>query len=127
MRPVNLFLTEDGVLKLGTYGLTTQAEFYSIKRDCHGVRILDLEVYERKNAVWSFETALIEMMGLTPCIGHENDHLPTLDGIAFFPFRMYEIKSRDSAGKEYNLPLAVFSVHPCCTSFCSFHVTRIMH
>ena len=27
---MNLFLTEDGVLKLGYYGLTTQAECYSL-------------------------------------------------------------------------------------------------
>ena len=29
---MNLFLTEDGVLKLGYYGLITQAECYSIKK-----------------------------------------------------------------------------------------------
>ena len=85
---MNLFLTEDGVLKLGFYGLTTQAECYSIKRDCNRVRILDLEVHEMKSAVWSFETALIEVTGMTPCIGNENGRLPTLDAIAFFPFRM---------------------------------------
>ena len=85
---MNLFLTEDGVLKLGYYGLTTQAECCSIKRDCNGIRILDLEVHERKSAVWSFETALIEVIVIAPCIGHENDRLPTLDVIAFFPFRM---------------------------------------
>ena len=28
---MNLFLTEDGVLELGTYGLITQAECYSMK------------------------------------------------------------------------------------------------
>ena len=126
MRPVNLFLTEDGVLKLGSYGLTTQSECYSIKRDCDGVHILDIEVYEMKIAVWSFETALIEVMSMTPCIGHENDRLPTLDVIAFFPFRMCDIQSRDSVRKECNLPLTVFSFHPCCTS-CSFHITRAMH
>ena len=86
---MNLFLTEDCVLKLGYYGLTTQAECYSIKEaDCDGVRILDLEVYERKSDVWSFETALIEVMAITPFIGHENDRLPTLDAIVFFSFRM---------------------------------------
>ena len=88
MRPVNLFLTEGGVLKLGAYGQSIQAKSYSIKRDCDGVRILDIEVYERKSGVCSFETALIEVIVITPCIGYENDHLPTLDPIAFFPFRM---------------------------------------
>ena len=101
---MNLFLTEDGVMKLGAYGLTTQAECYSIKRDCIGIRILALEVYEMKSAVWSFETALIEVMGITPCIGRENDYLPTLDAIAFFPFRMYEMESRDSVGKGATCP-----------------------
>ena len=73
---MNLFLTEEGVLKLGTYGLTTQAECYSIKRDCNGIRILDLEVHERKSAVWSFETALIEVTDITSCIGHEMTAYP---------------------------------------------------
>ncbi len=41
---MNLFLTEDGVLKLGYYGLTTQAECYSIKEtDCDGVAVLLLK------------------------------------------------------------------------------------
>ena len=36
---MNLFLTEDGVLKLGYYGLITQAECYSIKKkNCDGIR-----------------------------------------------------------------------------------------
>lgn len=50
--------------------------------------MLDPGVHEIKSDVWSFEAALIEVMGMTPCIGHENDHLPTLDAIAFFSFRM---------------------------------------
>ena len=71
MRPVNLFLTEDGVLKLGTYGLTTQLECYSIKEtDCEGLRSFASEVfegeYEMKSDVWSFGTALIEMLGMSP-------------------------------------------------------------
>ena len=48
---MNLFLTKDGVLKLGTYGLLIQSECYSIKRDCDGVHILDPEVYEKNSAV----------------------------------------------------------------------------
>ena len=122
---MNLFLTEDGVLKLGAYGQSIQAKSYSIKRDCNGIRILDLEVHERKSAVWSFETALIEVIVIAPCIRHENDRLPTLDAIAFFPFRMCDIQSRDSVRKECNLPLTVFSFH-LCTS-CSFHITHVMH
>ena len=85
---MNLFLTEDGMLKLGAYGLTTQAECYSIKRDCIGVHILDLEVYERKSAVWSFETAFIEVTDMNSCIGHQNGRLPIMNAIAIFPFGM---------------------------------------
>ena len=71
MRPVNLFLTEDGVLKLGAYGLTTQAECYSIKKKkCDGVRSFAPEVfkgeYEMKSDVWSLGTALLELMCIRP-------------------------------------------------------------
>ena len=68
---MNLFLTEDGVLKLGYYGLTTQAECYSIKgTDCDGLRFAP-EVFEgvygMKSDVWSFCITLVEMMGIWPC------------------------------------------------------------
>ena len=44
---MNLFLTEDGVLKLGYYGLTTQAECYSIKEtNCDGIRSFAPEVFK---------------------------------------------------------------------------------
>ena len=47
MRPVNLFLTEDGVLKVGYYGLTTQVDCYFIKEeDCDGVRSFAPEVFD---------------------------------------------------------------------------------
>ena len=80
MRPVNLFLTEDGVLKLGYYGLITQAECYSIKRkDCKGIRSFAPEVFRRKNCwqsdVWSLGIVLIELMGIRPCFEPENDCL----------------------------------------------------
>ncbi|KAM7455485.1 hypothetical protein BLSTO_03759 [Blastocystis sp. subtype 1] len=46
VRPVNLFLTEDGVLKLGYYGLFTQAECYDIKgTNCDGIRSFAPEVF----------------------------------------------------------------------------------
>ena len=45
--------------------------------------------------MWSFETVLIEVMGMTPCNGHENDRLPTLNAIAFFPFRICETWSQE--------------------------------
>ena len=81
MRPVNLFLTEDGVLKMGYYGLTTQAECYSIrKKDCDGVRSFAPEVFEgeygMKSDVWSLGTVLIEMMGMTPYYLYKYNRLP---------------------------------------------------
>ena len=98
MRPVNLFLTEDGVLKLGYYGLTTQAECYSInKMNCDGIRSFAPEVfeggYEMKSDVWSFGIALIELMGIRPYYLFDNDRLPTMNGGFGYPFRENAIKS----------------------------------
>ena len=100
MRPVNLFLTEDGVLKLGYYGLTTQAECYSIKgTNCDGVRSFAPEVfkggYEMKSDVWSLGTVLIEMMGIRPYYWRDNDHLPTMKGRFELPFKADTIKSSE--------------------------------
>ena len=102
MRPVNLFLTEEGVLKLGYYGLTTQAECFSIKKkDCEGVRSFALEVfrgeYEMKSDVWSLGIALIEMMGITPYVAYENDDLPTMNDDFELPFKRDTIKSSELA------------------------------
>ena len=100
MRPVNLFLTEDGVLKLGTYGLTTQAECYSIKgTNCDGIRSFAPEVfrgkYGLKSDVWSFGIVLLEMMGLTPYYGYETDELPTKNGYLRLPFDKNAIESEE--------------------------------
>ena len=97
---MNLFLTEDGVLKLGYYGLTTQAECYGIKEtDCEGVRSFAPEVfegeYEMKSDVWSFGIALIEMMGIIPYAGDENDELPTRNGYLRLPFDKNAIESEE--------------------------------
>ena len=97
---MNLFLTEDGVLKLGYYGLTTQSECYSIRKtDCDGVRSFAPEVfkgeYEMKSDVWSFGIALLEMMGLTPYYRFDNDYLPTMKGDLRLPFDMDDIKSSE--------------------------------
>ena len=99
---MNLFLTEDGVLKLGYYGLTTQAECYSIKKmDCEGLRSFAPEVfrgeYEMKSDVWSLGIALIEMMGMTPYVKYETDHLPTMNGRFELPFKRDTIKSSELA------------------------------
>ena len=97
---MNLFLTEDGVLKLGYYGLTTQAECYSIKEaDCEGVRSFAPEVfegeYEMKSDVWSLGIALIEVMGIRPYSGYENNDLPTMYGRFELPFKRDTIKSSE--------------------------------
>ena len=102
MRPVNLFLTEDGVLKLGYYGLTTQAECYSIKRkECDGVRSFAPEVfrgeYEMKSDVWSFGTALLELMGITPYVESENGCLPTNDDVLIHSVNVEGIQSAQLA------------------------------
>ena len=49
MRPVNLFLTEDGVVKLGYYGLTTQAECFPVKGfGWDVIRLVAPEVFRRE-------------------------------------------------------------------------------
>ena len=88
---MNLFLTEDGVLKLGYYGLTTQAECYSIKEmDCEGIRSLAPEVFEgeygMKSDVWSFGIALLELMGIRPYYWCDNDCLPTMNDDYELPY-----------------------------------------
>ena len=97
---MNLFLTEDGVLKLGYYGLTTQAECYGIKKtDCDGVRSFAPEVfrgeYEMKSDVWSFGIVLLEVMGMTPYVKYETDGLPTMNGGFESPFKADTIKSSE--------------------------------
>ena len=87
---MNLFLTEDGVLKLGYYGLTTQAECYSIKEmDCYGIRSFAPEVfeeeYEMKSDVWSLGIGLIEMMGIRPYSEYDTNDLPTKSGEDEYP------------------------------------------
>ena len=97
---MNLFLTEDGVLKLGYYGLTTQLKCFSIKKkDCEGVRSFALEVfrgeYEMKSDVWSLGIALLEVMGIRPYSGDKNDDLPTMYGRFQLPFKRDTIKSSE--------------------------------
>ena len=94
---MNLFLTEDGVLKLGYYGLTTQAECYGIKgMNCNGIRSFAPEVfrgkYEMKSDVWSLGIVLLEMIGLTPFVGYSNSQLLT-KGLLELPFDENRIKS----------------------------------
>ena len=99
---MNLFLTEDGVLKLGYYGLTIQTECNSIKEiKCEGLRSFAPEVfegyYEMQSDVWSLGTALLELMGITLYYGNYNGDLPTLNGDFELPFKRDTIKSVEFA------------------------------
>ena len=100
---MNLFLTEDGVLKLGYYGLTTQAECYSIKEtDCEGIRSFAPEVfegeYEMKSDVLSLGVALLEMLGIVPYATYSKRRLLTVDPTTRIPFDELKIKSTDLVG-----------------------------
>ncbi|KAM7454462.1 hypothetical protein BLSTO_04781 [Blastocystis sp. subtype 1] len=100
VRPVNLFLTKDGVLKMGYYGLTTQAECYSIKgMKCDGVRSFAPEVFEgeygMKSDVWSLGTVLLELMGIWPYYWRDNHRPPTMNGDLRLPFKEETIKTAE--------------------------------
>ena len=99
MRPVNLYLTKDGVLKMGHYGLITQAKCYSTKKECEGVRSFAPEVfeggYEMKSDVWSLGIALIEMMDIRPYYLYSFHRLPTMNGDLWSPFNERNIKSSE--------------------------------
>ena len=100
---MNLFLTEDGVLKLGYYGLTTQAECYAIRKmDCDGIRSFAPEVfegeYEMKSDVWSLGIALLEMVGIRPYYWRDNDDLPKQNGDLGLPFDEDNIESEGLLG-----------------------------
>ena len=87
---MNLFLTKEGVLKLGYYGLTTQAECYGIKgMNCDGIRSFAYEVFEgeygMESDVWSFGVTLIEMMGIRPYSEYDTNDLPTKNGEDEYP------------------------------------------
>ena len=97
---MNLFLTEDGVLKMGYYGLTTQAECYRIKgTSCDGVRSFAPEVfrgeYGMKSDVWSLGIALVIMTGTTPYVGYTVEILPRGKGRYVLVF-----DERDNVPKE---------------------------
>ena len=98
--PVNLFLTEDGVLKLGYYGLKTQAECFPVKGMVwDGLLFFSPEVfsreYKKKSGVWSFGISLIEMMGMTPYYGCDDYGLPPINGYLRLPFDERSIKSSE--------------------------------
>ena len=99
---MNLFLTEDGVLNMGYYGLATQAECYSIKKkECDGVRSFAPEVfygdYDMKSDVWSLGIALIEMMGIRPSYRYKYNRLSTMNDGFEPPFKADDIQSSQLA------------------------------
>ena len=98
---MNLFLTKEGVLKLGYYGLTTQAECFPVKGfGWDVIRLVAPEVFRReckkKSDVWSLGTALLELMGITPCVELKNGCLPIMyDYDLRLPFDERSIKSSE--------------------------------
>ena len=98
---MNLFLTKEGVLKLGYYGLTTQAECYGFKgMNCDGIRSFAYEVfegeYEMMSDVWSFGVTLIEMMGIRPYSDYDTNDLPTKNGEDEDPCDSSDVESHDA-------------------------------
>ena len=88
---MNLFLTEDGVVKLGYYGLTTLSECYSLEiMDCDGFRRFAPEVtkgqYEVRSDLWYLGVALVEMMGVSPCVERRLSRLPCFPAFVELPF-----------------------------------------
>ena len=97
---MNLFLTEDGVLKLGYYGLTTQAECSGIKgMNCEGLLRFAPEVfeveYEMKSDVWSLGIALIELMGMRPYDGYGGLLMRMRISDCRLPFKEEDIESEE--------------------------------
>ena len=73
---MNLFLTEDGLLKLGYYGLTTQEECCSImKTDCEGIRGYGFEEENEASDVWHLGTVLVSTIGIIPRVLQARDWL----------------------------------------------------
>ena len=97
---MNLFLTEDGVLKLGYYGLKTQAECFPVKGMVwDGIRLFSPEVFSReckkKSGVWSLGIVLVELMGITPYSWCDDYGLPTMNGDLRLPFDEDDITSSE--------------------------------
>ena len=97
---MNLFLTEDGVVKLGYYGLTTLSECYSLEiMKCDGFRRFAPEVtkgqYEVRSDLWYLGVALVEMMGVSPCVERRLSRLPCFPAFVELPFDKDAIKSSD--------------------------------
>ena len=91
MRLENLLLSASGVLKLGCFGLTTQAIWYSKENiKCDGIRSFAPEVftgdYGTKSDVWSLGTCLFELARVEPYHGECRVNSPEGISISYFPF-----------------------------------------
>ena len=85
-------------MKLGNYGLTTQAECNCMKRQCSGTRCFAPEVFEGeyslKSDVWSLGTLLLQMMGITPYCSTTNSYIHSVIEKES-PFKKFDIKSAE--------------------------------
>ena len=92
MRLENLLLSASGVLKLGCFGLTTQAKWYSKENiKCDGIRSFAPEVftgdYGTKSDVWSLGTCLFELARVEPYHGECPVNSPEGTSLSHFPFK----------------------------------------
>ena len=92
MRLENLLLSASGVLKLGCFGLMTQAIWYSKENiKCDGIRSFAPEVftgdYGTKSDVWSLGTCLFELARVEPYHGECRVNSPEVVSISYFPFK----------------------------------------
>lgn len=99
MRPENLFVTEEGVLKLGSFGLATQADYYSIKKmEWDGSNSFAPEVlnrkYDMKSDIWSFGILLLKMIGITP-YAHSFGKIANAIRDDDLPFKNRDIESNE--------------------------------
>mgnify|MGYP004621400109 FL=1 len=92
MRLKNLLLSASGVLKLGCFGLMTQAIWYSKENiKCDGIRSFAPEVftgdYGMKSDLWSFGACLFELARVEPY--HGECPVNSLEGVSIsdFPFK----------------------------------------
>ena len=91
MRLENLLLSASGVLKLGCFGLTTQAKWYSKENiKCDGIRSFAPEVftgdYGAKSDIWSFGTCLFELARVEPYHGKCRVNSVEVVSVSVFPF-----------------------------------------
>ena len=88
------------MLKLGCFGLVTEADYYSVRMMKHrGIHYFAPEVlygeYSMKSDVWSFGILLIEMMGITPYYWVDLKSVRNEIGYSELPFDKCDIESKE--------------------------------